>query len=127
MKWISLLSMLSVFLLAGCQEKQVTDAEETADANIKNVRRIEPDIQIRSSAKPGTTDFLTIKEKADLTDDVDEFVAWLKTRTNVSNVVHTKLMYLTSNPPKQVVSFNLDDVSRRLVFTIDIDKTFKLL
>jgi len=127
MKWISLLSILPILLLAGCQKKQVTDAEETADANIKNVRRIEPDIQIPSSAKRGTTDFLTIKEKADLTDDVDEFVAWLKTRTNVSNVVHTKLMYLTSNPPKQVASFNLDDVSRRLVFTIDTDKTFKLL
>jgi len=62
-----------------------------------------------------------------LTDDVDEFVTWLKTKTNISNVVHSKMMYLTSNPPKQVVSFNLDGVSHRLVFTIDTNKTFKLL
>ena len=126
MKWISFLFMLSVLLLAGCREKQVA-AEETSAVNVKNVMRIEPDIPIRSNAEPGKTDFLTIKTKADLTDDVGEFVTWLKTRTNVSNVVHTEMIYLTSNPPKQVVSFNLDDVSHRLVFAIDTDKKFKLL
>ena len=126
MKWISFLFMLSVLLLAGCREKQVA-AEETSAVNVKNVMRIEPDIPIRSNAEPGKTDFLTIKTKADLTDDVGEFVTWLKTRTNVSNVVHTEMIYLTSNPPKRVVSFNLDDVSHRLVFAIDTDKKFKLL
>ncbi len=127
MKWISLLLILSVMLLAGCREKQVADTQETSAINVKKVTRVEPDIQIRSNAEPGTTDFLTIKAKADLTDDVDEFVTWLKTKTNISNVVHSKMMYLTSNPPKQVVSFNLDGVSHRLVFTIDTNKTFKLL
>ena len=127
MKWISLLSMLPILLLSGCREKQVADTRETSTINVKKVTRIEPDIQIRSNVEPGITDFLTIKTRADLTDDVNEFVTWLKTRTNVSNVVHTEMMYLTSNPPKQVVSFNLDGVSHRLVFTIDTDKKFKLL
>ena len=127
MKWISLLSMLPILLLSGCREKQVADTRETSTINVKKVTRIEPDIQIRSNVEPGITDFLTIKTRADLTDDVNEFVTWLKTRTNVSNVVHTEMMYLTSNPPKQVVSFNLDGVSHRLVFTIDTDNKFKLL
>lgn len=127
MKWLSLLSMLSILFIAGCQEKQATDTEETTAVNIKNVSRIQPDIQIPSNTEPGKTDFMTIKATADLTDDVNEFVTWLKTRTNVSNVVHAKMMYLTSNPPKQVVSFSLDGVSHRLVFTVDTDKAFKLL
>jgi hypothetical protein len=127
MKWISFLLMLSVLFPAGCREKQAAENRETSAINVKKTTRLEPDIQIRSNAQPGTTDFQTIKAKADLTDDVDEFVTWLKTRTNVSNVVHSKSMYLTSNPPKQVVSFHLDGVSHRLVFTIDTDKKFKLL
>ena len=127
MKWISLLSMLPILLLSGCREKQVADTRETSTINVKKVTRIEPDIQIRSNVEPGITDFLTIKTRADLTDDVNEFVTWLKTRTNVSNVVHTEMMYLTSNPPKQVVSFTLDGVSHRLVFTIETDTKFKLL
>ena len=127
MKWISYLLLLLILFLASCQEKRVTESEETTRVGMEKIRRIEPDIKIRSSTEPGTTDFLTIKEKADLTDDGDEFVAWLKTRTNVSDVAHTRLMYLTSNPPKQIVSFRLDSISHRLVFTIDTDKTFKLL
>jgi PBP1b-binding outer membrane lipoprotein LpoB len=127
MKWISFILILSALLLAGCREKQVADTRETPAINIKKVTRLEPDIQIRPKVEPGTTDFITIKTKADITDDVDEFVTWLKTRTNVSNVVHSKMTYLTSNPPKQVVSFYLDGVSHRLVFTIDNNKAFKLL
>jgi hypothetical protein len=127
MKWISLLLTLSVLLSAGCREKQAVNTEKTPAVNAQKITHLEPDIQIRSNTKPGTTDFTTIKAKADLTDDVDEFVTWLKTRTNVSNVVHSKMTYLTSNPPKQVVSFRLDGVSHRLVFTIDTDKAFKLL
>ena len=127
MKCLSFLLILSILLVTGCQEKQTADTDENNAVNFKKVTRIEPDIQIRSNVEPGTTDFMTIKAKADLTDDVDEFVTWLKTRTNVSNVVHAKMMYLTSNPPKQVVSFNLDGVSHRLVFTIDTEKKFKLI
>ena len=127
MKWGLFLSLLSILFLGSCQEKQVTEIEETSSIRIEKTRRIEPDIQIPSSIEPGTTDFQTIQEKADMTDDVDEFVAWLKTRTNVSNVVQTKLMYLTSNPPKQVVSFRLNDINHRLIFTIDTKKTFTFL
>ena len=127
MKWILFLLTLSVLTLSSCREKQTADTEKTTAVSVKKVVRIEPDVQIHSKTASGTTDFLTIKTKADLTDDVDEFVSWLKTRTNVSNVVHTRLMYLTSNPPKQVVSFNLEGVSHRLIFTIDTNKTFRLL
>lgn len=127
MKWISLILMLSALLLAGCRDKQIAERRETSAINVNKVTRLEPDIQIRPNAEPGTTDFMTIKTKADMTDDVGEFVTWLKTRTNVSNVVHSKSMYLTSNPPKQVVSFHLDGVGHRLIFTAETNKAFKLL
>jgi hypothetical protein len=126
MKWISFLLMLSI-LFAGCREKQVTDNRQTSAVNFKKVTHFETDSQKNSNFKPERTDFLAIKTRADLTDNLGEFVTWLKTRTNVSNVVHTELMHLTSNPPKQVVSFNLDGVSHRLVFTKDTDNEFKLL
>jgi len=88
----------------------------SAEPQVPPFDRAEPH-EFSESAETNLTE---IKEVASQLTNIDVFVAWLKTRTNVSDVAHQKLSWLTSNPPKQIVSFTLNDTTHRLVLTADI-------
>ena len=106
-------------LVAGCSKTDNKEFENSPGSASK-VRFDKSNAQVYSFT-PAKTDFVQIREKADRFDKVDVFVAWLKTRTNVSNVSHNRMTVFTSNPPKHVVRFSLDGVSHRLLLEGDVD------
>ncbi len=77
--------------------------------------------------KPEKLDITSIKQKLNDFDDVDEFVTWLKVQSTVTNVTHDKRTFMTSTPPKQVVTFFLDGVQHRFLLTVDVGAKVKLL
>jgi hypothetical protein len=122
MKRKIILSILSVLLVTGCSKTETTEFETSTDSGAVKVK-FDDSIAQEYSFTPAKTDFIQIREKADQFDKVDVFVAWLKTRTNISNVSHNRITVFTSNPPKHVVRFSLDGVSHRLLLDGDVDST----
>jgi hypothetical protein len=120
MKWKIILSILSVLLIAGCSKTETKEFENSADGSAVKIR-FDDSIAQANSFTPAKTDFVQIKEKAGKFNKVDVFVTWLKTRTNVSNIIHNRMTVLTSNPPKHVVSFSLDGVRHKLLLSGDVD------
>ena len=122
MKRKIILSILSVLLVTGCSKTETKEFENSPDGSAAMVKFDDSNPQAFSFT-PAKTDFVQIKEKADQFNKVDMFVAWLKTRTNVSNVSHNRITVFASNPPKHVVRFSLDGVSHRLLLDGDVDST----
>ena len=120
---IKYLLLLSVLVLTGCSEKESTESGHISGGNAYMVRMDDLDPQTHPFMKPDKTDFVQIRSMADEFGDVDLFVAWLKTRTNVTDITHSEKTLLTSNPPQQVVSFSLDNVRHRLLLTVNVDNT----
>ena len=112
--------LLSVFLIAGCSKTETKEFANSAGGSAAEVKFDDSNAQAYSFT-PAKTDFVQIKEKADQLNKVDAFVAWLKTRTNVSNVSHNRITVFASNPPKHVVRFSLDGVTHRLLLDGDVD------
>lgn len=114
MKRKIVLLLLSLSLIAGCSQTEIKEFENSHSGSAAKVKFDNSKMQVYSFT-PAKTDFVQIKEKADQFNKVDMFVAWLKTRTNVSNVFHNRITVLTSNPPKHVVRFTMDGVRYRLL------------
>ena len=125
MKWITFLLLFSVLLFAGCPEKESTESGHVPGGNASMVKMDDLDPRTHPFMKPDKTDFVQIRSMAEEFGNIDLFVAWLKTRTNVTDVTHSGKTLLTSNPPQQVVSFSLDNVRHRLLLTVDVDNTVK--
>ena len=121
MKWMTFLSLFLVLFLAGCSEKESAESGYVSGGNVSMARMDNLDPQTQPLMKPDKTDFVQIRSMAEEFDDTDLFVAWLKTRTNVTDVTHSGKTLLTSNPPQQVVSFSLDNVRHKLLLTVDVD------
>jgi hypothetical protein len=68
-----------------------------------------------------------IKQKLNDFDDVDTFVTWLETQAGITSVTHDKRIFLTSNPPKQVVTFFLSGVEHRFLLIVDIDAKIRII
>lgn len=120
MKRNIILSILSILFVAGCSKIETEQFGNSPDSNPVKVK-FDDSIAQEYSFTPAKTDFVQIKAKVDQFNKVDVFVAWLKTRTNVSNVSHNRITVFTSNPPKHVVRFSLDGVSHRLLLDGDVD------
>ena len=93
-----------------------------AEPQVPPFRREDPKRDI-----PATTNLAEINEMAGRLTDIDVFVAWLKTNTNVSDVHHHRLTWMTSNPPQQKVYFTLDGVRHNLVLTADVEVSVRTL
>lgn len=122
MRRITFLLLFSVLLLAGCPEKESAESSHVP-GTASYVKMDQLDAQTHPFMKSDKTDFVQVREMAQEFGDVDLFVAWLKTRTNVTDVSHSEKMLLTSNPPQQVVSFSLDNVRHRLLLTVNVDNS----
>ena len=123
MKWMTFLLLFLALVLTGCSEKESAESGHISGGNASMARMDNLDPQTQPLMKPDKTDFVQIRSMAEEFGDVDLFVAWLKTRTNVTDISHSGKSLLTSNPPQQVVSFSLDNVRHKLLLTVDVDNS----
>jgi hypothetical protein len=127
MKRTIALSLLSVLILTACSD---TETKEFGNAAISSPVMTKVDgsnTKASPSAEAVKTDFVQIKAKLGQFNDIDKFVAWLKACKNVTNVVHNRIMVFTSNPPTHVVSFSLDGIMHKLLLSVEVDNTIRLL
>lgn len=59
--------------------------------------------------------------------DVDDFVAWLKVQPGITDVDVNKRVYLTTLPPKVLVSYVQNGQKERLLIAVDPGKRLKLV
>ena len=66
-----------------------------------------------------TPDSLQIQEKATEYDEVDTFVTWLEDQPNIRDVNVNKKLFLTSHPPKVIVTFFHNDIKQELLLAVE--------
>ncbi len=82
-------------------------------------------ILILSCAHSPNTD--KIQEKIPEFDDVDSFVIWLEEQPNIRDVYVNKELYLTTFPPKVVVSYYQNGDRHRLLLAVEPDHKLKIV
>lgn len=70
---------------------------------------------------------IQIREKVNEYDDVDAFVTWLKGLPDVSYVNVDKKLFLTSYPPKVIVSFFQNGIRHKLLLAVEADRKLRLV
>lgn len=70
---------------------------------------------------------IQIREKVNEYDDVDSFVAWLRGLSNVSDVNVNKKLFLTSYPPKVIVTFVQNGIRHKLLLAVEADRKLRLV
>ena len=66
-----------------------------------------------------TPDSLQIQEKVTEYDEVDTFVTWLEDQPNIRDVNVNKKLFLTSHPPKVIVTFFHNDIKQELLLAVE--------
>ena len=66
-----------------------------------------------------TPDSLRIQEKVTEYDEVDTFVTWLEDQPNIRDVNVNKKLFLTSHPPKVIVTFFHNDIKQELLLAVE--------
>jgi len=67
-----------------------------------------------------------IQEKIPEFDDVDTFVIWLEEQPNIRDVYVNKVIYLTTFPPKVVVSYYQNGERHSLLLAVEPDHKLKI-
>ena len=70
---------------------------------------------------------IQIKERVKGYDDVDAFVAWLAGLPNVKGVNVNKKLFLTSYPPKVIVTYFQNGIRHKLLLAVEQDHKLRLL
>ena len=74
-----------------------------------------------------TPNTLQIQEKVSDYDDVDSFVTWLKEQPNIGDVDVNKKLFLTSHPPKVIVTYYQNGARHKLLLAVEPDHKLKLV
>ena len=74
-----------------------------------------------------TPDTLQIQEKVHEYNDVDSFVIWLKDQPNIGDVNVNKKLFLTSYPPKVIVTYYQNGARHKLLLEEEPDHKLKLV
>ena len=74
-----------------------------------------------------TPNTLQIQEKVSDYDDVDSFVTWLKGQPNIGDVDVNKKLFLTSHPPKVIVTYYQNGARHKLLLAVEPDHKLKLV
>lgn len=72
-------------------------------------------------------DTLQVNEKVSDYDDVDSFVVWLKGQPGIGDVNVNKKLFLTSYPPKVVVTYNQNVTGQKLLLAVEPNHKLKLV
>jgi hypothetical protein len=70
---------------------------------------------------------IQIQEKVSEYDDVDTFVTWLKEQPNIRDVNVNKKLFLTSHPPKVIVTYYQNGARHKLLLAVEPDHKLKLV
>ena len=70
---------------------------------------------------------IQIPKKVSDYDDVDSFVIWLKEQPNIVNVNVNKILFLTSYPPKVIVTYYQNGARHKLLLAVEPDHKLKLV
>ena len=70
---------------------------------------------------------MQINEKVSDYDDVDSFVIWLKAQPDIGDVSVNKRLFLTSYPPKVVVTYNQNGARQKLLLALEPNHKLKLV
>ena len=70
---------------------------------------------------------LHIKEKVSDYDGVDTFIIWLKEQPGIGDVNVNKKLFLTSYPPKVVVTYNQNGAKHKLLLDVEPNHKLKLV
>lgn len=70
---------------------------------------------------------MQIKEKVNEYDDVDAFVTWLEELPYVRDVNVNKKLFLTSYPPKVIVTFFQNGIRHKLLLAVEPDHKLRLV
>ena len=70
---------------------------------------------------------LQIKQKVSDYNYVDSFVIWLKAQPDIGSVSVNKKLFLTSYPPKVVVTYNQNGARHKLLLAVEPNHKLKLV
>lgn len=70
---------------------------------------------------------IQINERVNDYDDVDSFVAWLAGLPNVKDVNVNRKLFLTSYPPKVIVTYVENGIKRKLLLAVEPDHKLRLI
>ena len=70
---------------------------------------------------------IRIQEKVSYYDNVDTFVTWLKGQPNIRDVNVNKKIFLTSHPPKVIVTYYQNGARHKLLLAVEPDRKLKLV
>jgi len=74
-----------------------------------------------------TPNTIQIQEKVSDCSDVDSFVIWLEEQPNIWNVSVNKTLFLTSYPPKVIVTYYQNCTRHKLLLAVEPDHKLKLV
>jgi hypothetical protein len=74
-----------------------------------------------------TPNTIQIQEKVADYNDVDSFVIWLKEQPNIEDVNVNKKLFLTSYPPKVIVTYYQNGARHKLLLAVKPDHKLKLV
>ena len=74
-----------------------------------------------------TLNTIQIQEKVSDYNDVDSFVIWLKEQPNIEHVNVNKKLFLTSYPPKVIVTYYQNGARHKLLLAVEPDHKLKLV
>lgn len=70
---------------------------------------------------------IQVQDKVSDYDDVDAFVVWLEKQPNIRDVNVNKKLFLTSHPPKVIITFFQNDVRHKFLLAVEPDHKLRLL
>jgi len=74
-----------------------------------------------------TPNTIQIQEMVSDCSDVDSFVIWLEEQPNIWNVSVNKTLFLTSYPPKVIVTYYQNCTRHKLLLAVEPDHKLKLV
>ena len=74
-----------------------------------------------------TPNTIQIQEKVSDYSDVDSFVVWLEEQPSIWNVNVNKTLFLTSYPPKVIVTYYQNYARHKLLLAVEPDHKLKLV
>jgi hypothetical protein len=74
-----------------------------------------------------TTNTMQIPEKVSDYNDVDSFVIWIREQPDIGNVNVNKNLFLTTYPPKVVVTYYQNGARKELLLAVEPDHKLKLV
>ena len=72
-------------------------------------------------------DTIQIQEMVSEYDDVDAFLTWLEEQPNIRDVKVNKKLFLTSYPPKVIVTYYQNGARNKLLLAVEPDHKLKLV